>query len=570
MPERTVTVGSPSTGVLHGHGVSPGSATGPVVRMADPLPEPATGPEPADRESELARIRPAMEVVAADLSARAGAADGETKAVLEATAMMAGDPGLSELAETAVREQGVPAPRAVWDAANTFRDLLADAGGYLGARASDVEDVRNRIVGQLLGLATPGIPNPGHPFILVAHDLAPADTATIDPTLVLAFVTAEGGPTSHTAILARSLGIPAVVSCPGILGVSDGTVVVVDGATGAVDTAPSERAVQEALARAARAATRDRRWTGRGGTADGHEVTLLANVGDPAGAVAAVADGAEGVGLFRTEFLFLDRTDEPSVSEQRGAYADVFAAFPDRKVVVRTLDAGADKPLPFLDQGEEANPALGVRGLRIGIRTPEVLDRQLEAIAAAAAQTSTDVWVMAPMVAVVGEAAFFAERARAAGLRTLGVMIEIPAAALAARQLLEVVDFVSIGTNDLCQYTLAADRMSSALAALNDPWQPTLLQLVAMTGQGGEALGKPVGVCGEAAADPALAPVLVGLGVTSLSMSARSIADVGAVLASVTLDGCRELAQLALSAPDAQTAREVVRRGLPVLADLGL
>jgi phosphotransferase system enzyme I (PtsI) len=211
-----------------------------------------------------------------------------------------------------------------------------------------------------------------------------------------------------------------------------------------------------------------------------------------------------------------------------------------------------------------------VRGLRIGIRVPEVLDRQLEAIAAAAAQTSTDVWVMAPMVAVASEAAFFVERAKVAGLRTLGVMIEIPAAALAARQLLEVVDFESIGTNDLCQYTLAADRMSGALAALNDPWQPALLQLVAMVGQSGEALRKPVGVCGEAAADPALAPVLVGLGVTSLSMSARSIADVGAVLASVTLDACRELARLALAAPDAPSARDAVRRNLPVLADLGL
>jgi phosphotransferase system enzyme I (PtsI) len=563
-------VAEPSTGVLHGHGVSPGSATGPVVRMADPLPEPGTGPEPADRAVDLARIRPAMEAVAADLWARAGAAEGETKAVLEATAMMASDPGLSELAETSVRDQGVPAARAVWDAANTFRDLLADAGGYLGARASDVEDVRNRIVGQLLGVPSPGIPNPGHPFILVAHDLAPADTATIDPALVLAFVTAEGGPTSHTAILARSLGIPAVVSCPGILAVSNGTVVVLDGATGAVDTAPSDEAVQDARARAARAAARDRRWTGRGGTSDGREVKLLANVGDPAGAAAAAADGAEGVGLFRTEFLFLDRADEPSVAEQRDAYSDVFAAFPDRKVVVRTLDAGADKPLPFLDQGDEANPALGVRGLRIGIKAPEVLDRQLEAIAAAAAQTSSDVWVMAPMVAVVAEAVFFVERARAAGLRTLGVMIEIPSAALTARQLLAAVDFVSIGTNDLCQYTLAADRMSGALAALNDPWQPALLQLVGMVGQSGEALRKPVGVCGEAAADPALAPVLVGLGVTSLSMSARSIADVGAVLASVTFDECRELARRALDAPDAGSARDVVRRGLPVLADLGL
>lgn len=569
---QTTAAGSPGgPAVLHGHGVSPGAVTGPVVRMPDPLPEPPTGPEPADRAAELDRIRPAMEAVAADLWDRAGKAEGDTKAVLEATAMMAGDPGLSELAENAVRDTGMPAPRAVWDAANTFRDLLAAAGGYLGARASDVEDVRNRIVGQLLGVPPPGIPDPGHPFVLVAHDLAPADTATIDPSLVLAFVTAEGGPTSHTAILARSLGIPAVVSCPGILAVADGTVVVLDGATGVVDTAPSEQTVQDARARAERAAARTRTWTGRGATADGQRVKLLANVGDPAGAAAAAAEGAEGIGLFRTEFLFLDRADEPSVEEQADAYAAVFAAFPDqRKVVVRTLDAGADKPLPFLDQGPEANPALGVRGLRIGIQQPPVLERQLTAIAAAAARSSADVWVMAPMVAVANEAEHFAARARDAGLRTTGVMVEIPSAALAARQILAGLDFISIGTNDLCQYTLAADRMSGPLAALNDPWQPALLQLVGHAGAAGEDLRKPVGVCGEAAADPALAPVLVGLGVTSLSMSARSISDVGAVLATVTLDECRSLAEVAVAAPDADSGRSAVRALLPALGDLGL
>jgi phosphotransferase system enzyme I (PtsI) len=556
--------------LLRGHGVSPGSAVGPVVRMPDPLPEPAAGPTVAERDEEAARIRPAMEAVAAELWRRAGVAEGETKAVLEATAMMASDPGLSDLAEGAVRSEGTPAPRAVWDAANSFRDLLADAGGYLGARASDVEDVRNRIVGELLGVPPPGIPDPGHPFVLVAHDLAPADTATIDPTRVLAFATAEGGPTSHTAILARSLGIPAVVSCPGVLELAEGTTVVLDGATGVIDPAPSEAALADARDRVRRAATRDRRWTGKGGTADGRRVKLLANVGDPAGATAAAEDGAEGVGLFRTEFLFLDRGDEPSVDEQAQSYTEVFSAFRGRKVVVRTLDAGADKPLPFLDQGVEANPALGVRGLRIGIANPGVLDRQLQAIATAAERSGADVWVMAPMVAITAEAVFFAERARAVGLSTVGVMVEIPAAALSSRAILERVDFVSIGTNDLCQYTLAADRMSGALAALNDPWQPALLRLVGIAGESGEALRKPVGVCGEAAADPALAPVLVGLGVTSLSMSSRSVSDVGAVLATVTLQECRELARLAVEAPDAESGRSAVRARLPVLTTLGL
>ncbi len=294
-------------------------------------------------------------------------------------------------------------------------------------------------------------------------------------------MTAEGGPTSHTAILARALGIPAVVSCPEVLAIAEGTVLVLDGATGTIDAAPDEATVTEARDRAARAAARNRRWDGPGATADGHRIKLLANIGDAAGAQAAAAAGAEGVGLFRTEFLFLDRADEPSESEQTESYAAVFGAFGEgTKIVVRTLDAGADKPLPFLDQGEEANPALGVRGLRIGLAQPEVLDKQLRAIAAAARSTKADVWVMAPMVAVLSEAQAFDRHAREAGLRTTGVMIEIPAAALSAREMLGAVDFVSIGTNDLAQYTLAADRMSGPLAALNDPWQPALLRLIGM------------------------------------------------------------------------------------------
>jgi len=556
--------------LLRGIGVCPGMVAGPVVRMPDPVPEPPAGPEPADLTVEAAAIRPAMDAVAADLRSRAAGATGETRSVLEATAFMAADPGLADLAERRVREGRLPAARAVWEAANSFRDLLAAAGGYVGARATDVEDVRNRIVAVLLGVPVPGVPDPGHPFVLVARDLAPADTATIVPERVLGFVTAEGGPTSHTAILARAMGIPAVVSCTDVLEVTDGAQVLLDGTAGTVDTSPTDSAVADANARAARRRAAAHVWTGEGATADGLRVQLLANVGDPASAQAAATAGAEGVGLFRTEFLFLDSAAEPTVETQRTAYAEVFAAFPGRKVVVRTLDAGADKPLPFLDQGEEPNPALGVRGLRIGLARPGVLDRQLEAIAAAAAGREAEVWVMAPMVAVVEEAERFAERVAAAGLSTVGVMVEIPSAALTAKHILEVVDFASLGTNDLAQYAMAADRMSGSLASLNDPWQPALLRLVEMVGAAGQATGRPVGVCGEAAADPALAAVLVGLGATSLSMSARAIPDVGALLRSVTVDECRKLAARALEARDATAGRVAVREALPQLADLGL
>jgi phosphoenolpyruvate-protein phosphotransferase (PTS system enzyme I) len=423
-----------------------------------------------------------------------------------------------------------------------------------------------------LGLTLPGIPDPGHPFVLAADDLSPADTAGIDTATVLALVTESGGPTSHTAILARALGLPCVVACPGVLAVADGTLVAVDAAAGAVelDVTPERRASLEQ--RAADLAAALQAATGPGRTADGHAVELLHNIGAAADLVAALGDGPddpdssagdgfEGVGLFRTELLFLDRTDPPSFDEQVAAYVAVLRAADGRKVVVRTLDAGADKPLPFLHMKPEANPALGVRGLRISRRSPEVLDEQLAALAAAVVTADVPdakVWVMAPMVATAGEAAAFAERARAAGLTKVGVMIEIPAAALRAAEILAEVDFLSIGTNDLAQYTFAADRMEADLADLLDPWQPALLDLIARCAAAGRALGKPVGICGESAADAGLAPVLAGLGVTSLSMSARAVPLVGQALAAHTRAECEDLAARALAAGSPEAARRAV------------
>jgi phosphotransferase system enzyme I (PtsI) len=557
---------------LNGIGVCPGISVGPLVRMPDPVPEPPAGPSTVtDKDSERARISPAMEAVAAELRSRAEKAKAETRAVLEATSFMAVDPGMLDMAISGVVEHNLSAARAVYEAANTFRDMLAAAGGYIGARVADIEDVRDRIVAAVLGVPMPGIPDPGHPFILVARDLAPADTATVDPDKVLGFVTTEGGPTSHTAILARTLGVPAVVAATGALTVPEGTTVVLDGGAGTVETEPSDAAIQDAEKRMAARRGAKRVWSGEGATSDGRRILLLANVGDPKSAKAGADAGAEGVGLFRTEFLFLDAAKEPTVAEQEEAYAGVFAAFPDgRKVVVRTLDAGADKPLAFLDQGEEPNPALGVRGVRVAFENSGILDRQLEAISRAAQRSSSDVWVMAPMIALAGEAEWFSAKVREHGLATPGVMVEVPAAALNAEQILGVTEFASIGTNDLAQYTLAADRMAGPLAALNDPWQPALLKLVGFTGAAGEKRGKTVGVCGEAASDPVLAVVLVGLGVTSLSMSSRAIAEVGELLRTVTYDECKRLAQIALDAGEAQAAKAAVRAELPQLADLGL
>jgi len=539
-----------SSARLSGVGVSSGRASGPVVRVAEALGEPPATPRPADPPAEAARIRPAADLVAQRLLTRAATVEGDAKAVLETTAAMAGDPSLLSQAEKLVTDDGLPAARAVHLAAGGFITALESAGGYMAERARDVQDVRDRLVAELLGVAPPGVPDLASPSVLIARDLAPADTAGLDPTKVLALVTEEGGPTSHTAILARSLGIPAVVACRGVLAL-DPAALAVDGDTGDVR-------VSDGTVRAAGTGGKAS-WNGVGILRDGGRVKVLGNVGSPADAAAAAAGGAEGVGLFRTEFCFLSATEEPSVDEQREAYAAVLAPFKGKPVVVRTLDAGADKPLVFLDPDPEPNPALGVRGVRVAFDRPEIIERQLTAIAGAAADTGADVSVMAPMVATAAEADWFVKRARAAGIARAGVMIEVPAAALTAREIFQVVDFVSIGTNDLAQYVFAADRQVGAVAALNDPWQPALLRLIALVGEAGIAAGKPVGVCGEAAADPLLACVLIGLGVTSLSMNHTALATVGAKLATTSIDLCQLAARGALAAHDPASAKLAAR-----------
>jgi phosphoenolpyruvate-protein phosphotransferase (PTS system enzyme I) len=564
---------------LKGVGVSPGVASGPVAVMGGEVPEPPEAPAatdptaPAlDPEAELTAARGALEAVAADLETRALHAGGDAADVLQAQVMMVRDPGLEEQVGQ-LTSQGRSAARAVWEAFGVYRQVLAGAGEYMAARVADLDDLRARTVARLLGVPVPGVPHPGHPFVLVARDLAPADTAVLDTGAVLAFVTEEGGPTSHTAILAKSIGVPAVVGCAGATELADGALVVVDGSTGEVRLNPTEEEVRDARQRAeARTAARRGAAAGPGRTSDGYQVALLANVGGPADLDPALAAGAEGVGLFRTEFLFLDRADPPPLEEQQATYQTVFAAFAGTggKVVVRTLDAGADKPLGFLNLPGEPNPALGQRGLRAVRRAPEVLVDQLEAIGRAAAATGAEVWVMAPMVATAEEAGWFCAQARRQPIERAGVMIEIPAAALRAGAVLVEADFASIGTNDLSQYTFAADRLVGELASFQDPWQPALLDLVGRVGEAGRATGKPVGVCGEAAGDPLLALVLVGLGMTSLSMAPGSLPDVRLLLARHSLDDCRYLAGLALAAPDAETARMRARAAAHGLEELGL
>ncbi|WP_129669798.1 phosphoenolpyruvate--protein phosphotransferase [Phytoactinopolyspora endophytica] len=593
----TVQAGKPGAGTpglaLHGIGVSAGVAVGPVVRMAEPVRPPDDEPAALDPAAAQQAIAAALERVAVELERRAGLTDAAAAEILGAIAMMARDPSL--LAGTERRlSDGVGPANAIDLAVEEVCVSLEAVGGYMAERATDLRDVRDRVVAHLLDAPQPGIPDLERPSVLVAHDLAPADTAGLSPSTVLAIITEAGGPTSHTAILAAQLGIPAVVGVARVEQPAaasdggkvsgedrirallvDGVVLAVDGASGEIVVEPDESVREGWTRRAGERQERLSRFSGPGQTRDGAPVALLANIGTADDAQAAAAADVEGVGLFRTEFLYLDRPAAPTVQEQTETYLAVLRAFGSRKVVVRTLDAGADKPLAFAPSGDEENPALGVRGLRLAQRTESLLDDQLTALAAAARQSEADVWVMAPMVATPAEAGWFATRARQAGLANVGVMIEVPGAALRAEQVLAEVDFASVGTNDLAQYTMAADRMLGELATLLDPWQPAVLDLIAATCAGAQRLAtgpldteegdgngsrtaRPVGVCGEAAGDPILALVLVGLGVSSLSMAPAKVPAVRAALALHDRDRCVQMAAVARVAADAAAARAAV------------
>ncbi|UYN83571.1 MAG: phosphoenolpyruvate--protein phosphotransferase [Microcella sp.] len=548
--------------VIHGVGIGRATTVGPVVRMPEPVADPVDTPSEREPADELARAMTSLAATAAQLRERGEKAGGTAAEVLDALAMMAEDPALAADVQHRI-DDGATAEYAIHAAMATFRDMLVTMGGYLGERAGDLDDVSRRAIAHLSGLPAPGVPESATPFVLVARDLAPADTATLDLDLVLALVTTDGGPTSHTAILAREKGITAVVGAAEAARLTDGDVVLVDAENGTVELDPAQERIDLALQRTATLEAIRAQSSGPGRLADGHSVPLLANIGSVDSAREAVARGAEGVGLFRTEVLFLGAEKAPSVDQQRQTYAEVFGHFPGQKVVVRVLDAGADKPLAFLTDSGEENPALGRRGLRALAAHEHVLRDQLTALALAASETEAHVQVMAPMVSTTAEAHYFCELAHELGIEVAGVMVEVPSCAILADHVAPRVDFMSIGTNDLTQYVFAADRLLGTVANLQNPWHPAVLRLIETVGRAGHEHDVPVGICGEAAADPLLAVVLVGLGATSLSMSSSAIADVRAELAMHTLDDARTLAALAVSAESAETARQAVVSARP-------
>ena len=539
-----------------GIGVSNGIAVGPVARVHGPVLPPRDG-APIDVAAETARAGEAFESVGGELEALASRA-GASGAVLVRQARIARDPSLRALAAQLV-STGRAAPRAAWEAFAAYRDMRAADPMRAVPDRAELDDIRDRVVARLMGEPTPGIPDPGAPFVLVARDLSPALTAGLDPQRVLGIVTERGGPTSHTAVLAKSLGIPAIVACPGVASLRSGQRVMVDGTTGAVTADPDSETIGEAVRVPEPSVPADLE---PGRTRDGRPVQLFAAVGGASDVADAIAAGAEGVGVFRTEFAFLNRDAPPTIAEQVAAYTEVLEAFPDREVTVRTLDIGADKPASYVRLGDQPNPALGVRGLRVARRHVELLTDQLTAIATASRGSRARVRVMAPMVATTAEAAWFAAQCREHGVGTAGVMVEVPAAALRAADLLRVVDFVSVGSNDLAQYTFATDREDGELADLLDPWQPAFLDLVATVLRAGAVANRPVTVCGEAPSDPLLALVLVGLGAGALTMNPRSLADVRASLLRHSFDDCVRYAQAALSADGPSEARARVRDAL--------
>lgn len=548
--------------LIKGTGVVAGVAYADAVWVR-PRPElPQAGETIADdaKDAEFERFVAAAEVVAQRLSERADSVDGNAAEVLTATAKMVKDRGWHKAVRRNIKS-GHSAEYAVVAATEKFVTMFNAAGGVMAERTTDLKDVRDRTIAELRGEEEPGLPYVAGEAVLCADDLAPADTATLDTAHIKALVTELGGPTSHTAIIARQLGIPCVVATGAVLReIPTGERLFVDGSTGAVDRAAEPDQAAAAVAEYQERAERIARWEGPAHTADGHRVQLLANVADGNAARIAAQSQAEGIGLYRTELSFLSASEEPSVEEQAAVYAKVFEAFGDQKVVVRTLDAGSDKPISYATLDAEENPALGVRGLRVARNNESLLTRQLDAIAVAAAERGEDAptWVMAPMVATAGEAKWFAGLCRERGLIP-GAMIEVPAAALMADTIMPHLDFVSIGTNDLTQYTMAADRLSPQLAYLTDPWQPAVLRLIEHTCTMGQKNSIAVGVCGEAAADPLLACVLTGLGVNSLSAASSAVASVGAQLADVTLEQCRDMAAAAIHADDPQAARAAVR-----------
>ncbi|WP_295413641.1 phosphoenolpyruvate--protein phosphotransferase [uncultured Thiodictyon sp.] len=555
--------------LLLGVPASPGLAVGRVWRLRREEIEVQETGEPPNQERRrledaLDLARNQLEALQAELR---GQADPAKAAIFAAHQELLGDPGLLDIADSAIAK-GKSAAFA-WRAAFTAhaQSLARLRNQLLAERANDLRDVGRRVLAILTGTPLEEPPAPPD-TILIAEDLTPSDTARLDRTRVLAFATVGGGATSHVAIIARSLDLPAVAGIePRAMDLADGTPVILDGSKGSLRLDPDPAEIERIKTLKERLAVRRANDLAAAMdpavTSDGQRIEVVANIGGLDDAARSLPLGGEGVGLLRSEFLYLDRTAAPTEDEQYAIYSSIAEVLDGRPMIIRTLDVGGDKPLAYLPMPREENPMLGIRGVRIGLDRPEILRTQVRAILRAG--EGHRLRMMFPMIATLDEIRSVKglveeERARlgVGAAVELGIMVEVPAAAVLARQFAREVDFFSIGTNDLTQYTLAMDRGHPKLAAKADAMNPAVLQLIAQTVAGATAEGKWVGVCGGLASDPQAVPILVGLGVAELSVSVPSIPAVKAQVRAYSLAQCQALAAQALTQDSAAAVRALV------------
>lgn len=535
--------------ILTGLGVGLNAVRGEVFRVKPQATLPGPAKHAGDAGVEKETLRGAIHHVAGYLDELSVKAGGTSAEIFEALKMLLED---EDLFETAIAEI-----ESGWNAATAFivavdsLDAIFAGDAAFEERLVDLKDLARRVAAHIAGIHMGlDLPTTGA-FVIVGDDFSPADTAQFTDAVV-GVVTIKGGPTSHTAIICRSKSIPALVSCAQAVGLVDGMQVLVDPVGDRVVVGGDDSMATKAISFIAKSLD--------------PIIPVRANIGSLEDSIQAATTAANGVGLFRTELLYLSETTKPSAQKQAKSYAEILRAAPEGPIVVRTIDAGSDKPVPFLDMPHEENPALGIRGFRLIQDHRQFLIDQLESLEVARKETGREVWVMAPMIATASEAIEFAQLARSAGEYKVGIMVETPAIAMALSDLAGKLDFISVGTNDLSQYLFAADRMNAGLGALLNPWQPALVRMLKLIASESEKTGISSGVCGESASDPAFAVVLAGLGFKSVSASRSQVGAVRSALSAVTLEQAQEVANIALAATTADQCKSEVLDALAKLA----
>ena len=529
-----------------------------------------------DSEKEVSRLDDALAASIKDVELIKETALknlGEEEAqVFDAHLMVLSDPELIGQVKDSITSNKVNAESALKEVTDMFISIFAgmEDNPYMQERAADIRDVSKRVFAHLLGVKIPSPATIKDEVIIVAADLTPSDTAQLNRQYVKAFVTDIGGRTSHSAIMARSLEIPAIVGTKEVTSIAkDGDIIIVDGLAGDVFLNPSEEVVAEYRAKAEAFAAQQAEWEklkdSKTYTKDGHQVELAANIGTPKDLEGVVNNGAEGVGLYRTEFLYMDSHEMPTEEDQFEAYKAVLEGMNGKPVVVRTMDIGGDKELPYLPLPHEMNPFLGYRAIRISLNEPEMFRTQLRALLRASVYGKLR--IMFPMIATLNDfrgakalleeekAKLIAEGVAVSDDIQVGIMIEIPAAAVLAHQFAKEVDFFSIGTNDLIQYTMAADRMNERVSYLYQPYNPSILTLIKHVIDSAHKEGKWAGMCGEMAGDQTAVPLLVGLGLDEFSMSASSVLKTRSLISKLTLSDMQALAAKAIN--ECATVQEV-------------